>query len=340
MQNPRSEARPMLAGRVMTTCWIALATALGVSLAAVPWHAPVLRRVGLPDIPHPIGNPLADAKVALGRALFFDPVLSRDSTMACATCHDPEHGFADPRGFSRGVDGNVLNRDTPTVANLAFTRALFRDGRSGSLEEQALEPLLAKAEMASDPTVLVATLANNAEYRQLFEHAFGDGEVTLVRIARALATYERTLMVRDTAYDRWAAGDGTALSAAQQRGLALFEGKARCAECHPAPLFGSDDLDPVGTPDRASDGKLVRGSDPGLARWTAQAAHHGAFRSPSLRGVADTAPYMHNGVYRTLEEVIEFYDEGGGRGLGFEAPQDEVHRVRTVSSSDSRLGVW
>jgi cytochrome c peroxidase len=214
-----------------------LGTTLAVSLLAVPWQ-PSPAPVPLPAMPGPIGNPNTSAKVDLGRALFFDPVLSRDGTLACATCHDPAHGFADPRGFSRGIDGNELARDTPSVANLAATTALFRDGRAGSLEGQAIEPLLAPAEMAADATRLCDTLGANAAHRELFERAFGDAEVSLPRIARALAAYERTLIVRDTPYDRWAAGDRDAMSASAQRGFALFVGKADRAECHPAPWFG------------------------------------------------------------------------------------------------------
>src|SRR5437867_6010379 len=239
---------------------------LAAAIAAWRGRPPPLPRLGPP--PTPLGNPSSPAKVALGRLLFFDPVLSRDRRMACATCHNPADGFADPRGFSIGRDGKRLARRTPSVANLAYARSLFADGRAGSLEEQMLEPMLSDLEMAGDVDSITTRLRANPEYRELFGRAFPGRPIGLPEITRAIAAYERTLVANDTPYDRWASGDAAALSPAAQHGFRLFNGKADCAECHAAPLFGSDDLDPIGTPDRDAHGRLVRGSDPGLERWT------------------------------------------------------------------------
>jgi len=303
---------------------VAAACLVPLLLVAVPalTSAPPPR---LPPIPHPVGNPPTLAKLELGKLLFFDPALSGNGRIACATCHDPAHGFADPRGFSVGVTGEKLGRDTPSAANLAFAGALFRDGRAGSLEEQALEPLLSGKEMAADPTALLVFLRGNAEYRQRFAAAFGDEEISLVRLARAVAAYERTLVEADTPYDRWAAGDAEAMSPAQQRGFLLFKGKADCAECHPAPTFAGEDIDPVGSLDRGADGTFTLAADPGLAALTGNPEHHGAFRAGSLRGLLHTAPYMHNGVFATLAEVVDFYDRGGARGFGLAVAHQDEH---------------
>lgn len=303
---------------------------IGLSLLAVATAAWPLRPRSLPQLgpaPQPIGNPSSPARVALGRMLFFDPVLSGNQRMACSTCHNPVNGFTDPRGFSIGADGRPRPRRTPSVANLAYSKALFADGRAGGLEEQLIEPLLADAEMAGEVEAIKARLGGNAEYRGLFERAFPGEPIGLPVIAKAIAAYERTLVVDDTPYDRWARGDAKGISPGAKRGYSLFIGKANCAECHPAPLFGSDDLDPIGTPDRNSAGRLVRGRDPGLAHLTGHAEDFGAFRATSLRTAAAGGPYMHNSVFHTLEDVVDFYDKGGAKGLGLSVPhQDEAVR--------------
>ena len=269
--------------------------------------------------------------------LFFDPVLSHDQKMACASCHDPAHGFRDARGFSLGSDGKPRPRRTPSVANLAYTKALFADGRAGSLEEQALEPMLGHDEMGGDVDAIKARLAGNAEYRALFEKAFPGDAIDLPLIVKAIAAYERTLVVNDTPYDRWSHGDAGAMSESAKRGFALFNGKANCAECHPAPLFGSDDMDPIGTPDRDATGRLVRGRDPGLARLTGSQDDFGAFRATSLRSAVHGGPYMHNAAFRTLEEVVDFYDQGGAKGLGFAVPkQDPAVRNLHLGAEEKR----
>ena len=310
------------------------AVALVIAIATVAaWRLWPHLPPRLPAPPHPTGNPSSPARVALGRMLFFDPILSDNQRMACATCHNPAHGFRDPRGFSLGSDGKPRPRRTPSVANLAYTRALFADGRAGSLEEQALEPMLMKSEMAGDVDAIRTRLSANAEYRALFERAFPGDPIDLPFIIQAIAAYERTLVVNDTPYDRWARGDASALSAAAKRGWTLFNGKGNCAECHVPPLFGSDDIDPIGTPDRDAAGRLVRGSDPGLARLTGNREDFGAFRATTLRSAVASGPYMHNGAFRTLEEVVDFYDKGGSVGLGLSIPHQDaaVHKLNLTT---------
>src|SRR5262245_26827469 len=281
--------------------WLASLTFMGVVIAAGHHRSQLPPRLGPP--PFPVGNPPSTAKRVLGRMLFFDPILSGDRGTACATCHSPAAGFADPRGASLGTDGRPLPRNAPSVANVAYVRSLFADGRAGSLEEQMLEPMLSEREMSGHVDSILTRLGANPKYRELFERAFPGEPIGLAHIARAIAAYERTLVVNDTPYDRWAEGDGAARSPAAKRGFALFQGKARCAECHAAPLFGSDDLDPIGTPDRDAAGRLIPGHDPGLSRLTGNRDDFGAFRAPSLRAAGETGPYMHNGAFRTLEDV-------------------------------------
>ena len=156
---------------------------------------------------------------------------------------------------------------------------------------------------------------------------------------RAIASYERTLVVNDTPYDRWSRGDARAISESAKRGWALFNGKANCAECHAAPLFGSDDIDPIGTPDLDESGRLVRGSDPGLARLSGSKDDFGAFRATSLRSAAGGGPYMHNAAFRTLEEVVDFYDKGGAVGLGLAVPRQDpaVRKLHLTAAEQADL---
>jgi cytochrome c peroxidase len=216
--------------RRVSKCLAVAVPLLMIGLAAVPWPSGAIVPAPLPEPLAPAGNPGSVARVQLGRMLFFDPLLSRNQRVACATCHDPKHAFADPRGFSVGVTGEALPRNTPSVANLAYSGALFWDGRAGSLEEQAIEPLMAHDEMAADVTVLLEQLRSNTEYAAMFDAAFPQSGVSLVNLARAIAAYERTLVVRDTPYDRWAAGDEAAVSDSAKRGFDLFFGKASRAE--------------------------------------------------------------------------------------------------------------
>jgi parallel beta-helix repeat protein len=275
-----------------------------------------------PPLNQPADNPTTPDKVALGRLLFFDPVLSANDDIACATCHHPDYGFADglPRGIGAGgtgagpvrTGGASLARNVPGLWNVGYAKYLFWDGRVESLEEQVLTPLTHADEMAADPDALVAELRATPEYAERFDAAFGDSDaVTIENMQRALAAFERTLISDASPFDRYAAGQFDALTPAQRRGLALFRSAAtRCFECHSAPTFGSDTFRVIGVPD-------VSGlpHDAGRAAVAAD-GRDGAFKAPSLRNVALTAPYMHNGVFATLEDVIDFYSKGGGRQFG------------------------
>lgn len=261
-----------------------------------------------PPINAPAGSPSNPEVVELGRLLFFDPILSTDNTLSCASCHHPDLGFADGLPKAQGTGGQALERNTPTLWNVAYANHLFWDGREQTLEEQMLAPLSHPAEMAvNDPAEMVAELQAIPEYVSLFEAAFGSGEaITLERVQQAVAAFERTLISEDSPFDRYAAGDIEALSPQQRRGLALFRsGATRCFECHAAPTFATDTFRVVGVPS----------GDPGRAAIDSTIPE-GAFKVPTLRNVALTAPYMHDGSLATLEEVIDFYADGGGRAHG------------------------
>lgn len=269
-----------------------------------------------PPVNEPADNPTSEAKVELGRLLFFDPLLSANDDISCATCHHPDFGFSDGLPLAIGAEGTgaghersggrQLSRNTPGLWNVAYSQRLFWDGRESSLEAQLMVPLTHVDEMgAGDTAQLVAELEAIEAYQSLFAEAFDDG-ITVENLQRALAAFERSLISSDSPFDRYAAGQFDALTPAQRRGLALFRsGATRCFECHTAPTFASDTFRIVGVPS----------DDPGRAAVAADAAA-GAFRVPSLRNVALTAPYMHNGSLATLEEVVDFYAEGGGRAHG------------------------
>ncbi|TAK11674.1 MAG: hypothetical protein EPO32_11280 [Anaerolineae bacterium] len=273
-----------------------------------------------------MGNSTTPEKIELGRLLFYDPILSAENDMACASCHHPDYGFADglSQALGRGAGGVgperaggvSLTRNTPSLWNVAYSSALFWDGRVDSLEYQAIVPINHADEMAVGNTEeLVSELRAIPEYVTLFEAAFGSGEAAISseNIVRAIAAFERTLLSQDSPFDRYAAGDPDALTPPQRRGLTLFRSAAlRCFECHETPTFASDTFRIVGVPDF-----------PGLPHDAGRAAvvasgDDGAFKVPTLRNIALTAPYMHNGVFTTLEEVIAFYSDGGGRAHGQE----------------------
>lgn len=248
----------------------------------------------------------SDELAELGHLLFFDPILSENDDMSCASCHHPDKGFGDGLAKSVGANGAELSRNASSLWNVGYVDSLFWDGREESLESQALVPLTSADEMAvSDTEAMVAELAGIPEYADMFEAAFDDG-VTLANVQAALAAFERTLVTQDSAFDRYAGGDVEALTASQRRGLTLFRsGSTRCFECHVAPTFATETFRVIG----------VESADPGRG-GLADNTENGAFRVPSLRNVALSAPYMHNGSLATLEEVIDFYADGGGRAHG------------------------
>ncbi len=259
----------------------------------------------------PADNPITDAKVELGRLLFFDPILSDNDQIACASCHHPDYGFADNRPFSEGMEGE-LSRNTPTIWNADVATTLFWDGREDSLEGQALTAITHPSEMGSDPDQLVADLQAIPEYGVLFSEAFGTSDITIEQTQQAIAAFERTLLSKNSPYDQYIAGNKAALTPSQRRGLELFRSAAtRCFECHAAPTFDTETFRVIGVPD----------DDPGRAGFAADAPA-GAFAVPTLRNVALTAPYMHNGSFNALEEVVDFYAAGGGRSIDSQQIED------------------
>ena len=271
---------------------------LSVSFAETPEADPAL--VPLPKkVTAPKDNPTTPARVELGKKLFFDPRLSGDNRMSCATCHMPEKGYGDGLALSPGAGGKPLERNTQTCLNVGFFKTFFWDGRAASLEEQALGPIQSAVEMNQDLNDLEAELSSIPGYVTEFKEVFGT-RPNREGIAKALAAFQRTLVTRPSLFDRFLAGDEDALSADAKRGLELFRGEAGCIECHNGPLL--------------SDGKFYRlgvsFKDEGRAGITGKKEDRYRFRTPSLRNIAETGPYMHNGSQKTLEDVVMFYFRG------------------------------
>jgi cytochrome c peroxidase len=276
--------------------------------------------------PSPLDNAASPSRVALGERLFFDPVLSENRRISCASCHQPMHAFSDTSAISRGSRGTAGRRNAPSVLNVAYRPSLFWDGRAQSLEQQVLQPIQDSLEMALSPDTLEARLRGNSSYRREFQRAFG-GEPTAKNVARALAAYLRTLRSGNASVDRFRNGDTQALSSLAQQGLELFEGKARCTSCHLGSLFTDADFHNTGIGWRA--GGLL---DSGRASMTRRPDDLASFLTPSLRNVALTPPYMHDGSMRTLDDVIEFYDKGGNPNPGL----DDLIRPIGLSSFEKR----
>ena len=243
----------------------------------------------------PSDNPTTPAIVGLGKLLFFDPRLSGDNKMSCATCHVPEKAFTDGLKTAKGAAGRPLKRNTQSLLNLGLYSMYFWDGRASSLEQQALVPIAATDELNQDPDELVRELSAVPGYAMQFQSAFGT-TVTKEGIARALAAFERTLVTRDSPFDRFLAGDKSALSEGAREGWQLFR-DAGCIRCHSGPALGDNKFYRLGVGYR----------DAGRGAITGDKQQLYAFRTPSLRDVARTAPYMHDGSFETLEQVVQFY---------------------------------
>lgn len=257
----------------------------------------------------PEKNPVTDAKIELGRALYFDTRLSKDDTVSCATCHAPEHGFAEPRKTSQGVGGQLGKRNAPTVINRLFSSNQFWDGRADDLEAQAKGPITNPIEMGMDsPAAVVKKLSAIGGYKAMFARAYGSDEVSMDRIADAIASYERTVVSGDSPYDRYQAGDKKALTAQQARGLELFNGKANCATCHASFNFSDENFHNLGVGWDPSKKELA---DVGRFEISKADTDKGAFKTPTLRNVSQTAPYMHDGSEATLRDVVVLYNRGG-----------------------------
>ncbi len=273
----------------------------------------VVDGVTVPDIaplptvvPIPATNLNYKAKVDLGKQLYFDGRLSKNNAISCAFCHNPFTGFADPRQTSIGVGGGIGGRQAPTVYNTGLIPLQFWDGRAGSLEEQALGPIANPVEMAEVLDHVVKKLAKIKGYQQQFRAVFGT-DVNLQSLAEAIAAYERTVVSTNSAFDKYVLGDAKAMDESAVRGMGLFKGKARCVLCHNGPNFTDNQFHNLGVPQA---GPMKE--DLGRFYVTRQEQDKGAFKTPTLRSITETAPYMHDGVFKTLEEVVDFLDQGGG----------------------------
>lgn len=296
MSDVRSMRPSRLTGSLLCVC---AALVLGPMLQAedgVP--------AGLPKVRHPSKNPPSEAKIALGKQLYFDPRMSQDSTISCASCHDPKKGWSNGEAVATGVGGLKGGRSSPTIINSAYGRMQFWDGRARDLEEQALGPIQNPIEMTMTLDEVVERLNQIEGYKQQFQDVFGT-DVTSEGIALAIAAYERTVLSGDAPYDRFKAGDDNALSESALRGLKLFTGKAHCTACHSGPNFTDNGFHNLGVSINKPEPDLGREAISGLL------GDRGAFKTPTLREIARTAPYMHDGSLATLEDVIEHYDRGG-----------------------------
>lgn len=237
----------------------------------------------------------------LGEILFFDPILSRDSSISCASCHKPEFSFADNVALSPGVEGRLGNRNTPSAMNMASRSFFFLDGRAETLEEQALGPIANPVEMDLPIDKAIERLKVNSFYNKAFNKIFKEG-ITPKTLGTAIADFERTLEGGSTPFDRWAKGDKDAISESAKRGHKIFIEKAKCFDCHFGPDFTRDDFRNIGL----YNGKEY--NDAGRFNVTRDSADLGKFKVPGLRNIAYTAPYMHDGSLKTLREVIDYYD--------------------------------
>lgn len=267
--------------------------------------------LGLATLPQDnAANPLTAAKVDLGRRLFFDPILSRDESVSCASCHQPSHGLASPDALAIGIGGKQGRRNAPSLFNRGYGKLHFWDGRAPTLEEQSLQPISNPDEMGDDLARILQRLQDHAEYPRVFAEAFGDPEsgasvINSDRLAAALAAFQRCLVIGDSPVDRFRAADVKELSMEARQGLWIFESRGRCWQCHSGDNFSDEKFHNTGV----SFGSATR--DTGRADITHDPQDRYRFKTPSLRGVAETAPYMHDGSVKTLEDVVEFYNRGG-----------------------------
>ncbi|MDX9714511.1 MAG: cytochrome c peroxidase [Dissulfurispiraceae bacterium] len=285
------------------------------------------------NIPVPAENPQTPEKIELGKKLFFDRRLSGDGTMSCATCHVPEQAFTDGLDISMSYPTTRNWRNTPTLLNAALYKTYFFDGRAATLEEQTLFPIMSAFEMNKNLDYLEEHIQSVPAYAADFKKVFG-GDVTRGRIAMALAAFQRTLVSMNAPLDRYLKGDKNALSADAKKGYELFKGKAGCVRCHDGVLLSDSQFHALNIPENPAfvndpdvsatrrfvakvyhyaDYKNLK-EDPGRYLVTNNKKDWRAFRTPTLRNIALTAPYMHNGIFKTLDEVIDFLNNGGGKG--------------------------
>ncbi|HRD56106.1 MAG TPA: cytochrome c peroxidase [Parachlamydiaceae bacterium] len=266
--------------------------------------------LGLPPVPFPQDNPYTKKKAELGKLLYFDTCISADEKISCATCHAESRAFADPNPISEGILGRLGTRHAPTVINAAYNKHQFWDGRVKTLEEQAKGPIANTKEMSFFHNSKISyeecqkRVRQNPEYLKMFRDVFGDEECTVDQIVQAIATFERTVLSGNSPYDRYKAGDETAMTKEQIEGYRIFK-KVGCNNCHTEPLFTDGRFLNIGV------GMTAEKPDLGRYDITKDPKDYGAFKTPTLRESAKSPPYMHDGSEKTLEDVIDYYDRGG-----------------------------
>jgi len=292
--------------RNLTLLLLAIAVAGGVFVVSPPAHGggQMLANAPLPPMPVPADNPQTDAKIRLGRELYFDGRLSADGTISCATCHKPQTGWANDKPTDTGIRGQVGGRNSGTVIDSGYMRFQFWDGRAGSLEEQALGPIHNPIEMGETLENVVRKLSAIPGYHAQVQEVFGT-DVTTDGIAKAIAAFERSIVSGPSPFDLFMAGDRSAMSESAQRGMAIFNGKGHCTPCHSGPMFSDQSFRNIGV------GMDKENPDVGRSAISKDERDWGKFKTPGLRNVAKTPPYLHNGSEATLMDVVNYYDRGG-----------------------------
>jgi cytochrome c peroxidase len=277
------------------------------STAYAPSPASVDHAWRLPTIPMPNDNVSTPARVELGKSLFFDPRMSGNGAMSCASCHNPSLGWSDGLKTAVGWGGQILGRATPTVINTAYNTQFMWDGRKKSLEDQALGPMKTPQEMNTDFAAALVRLRSAPSYVTMFERAYQGEGINEETIAKAIAAFERTVVVNDSPFDRWLAGDKKSMTLPQWRGYQVFTdaNKGNCAVCHSAPNFTDNGFHNIGLAAGAGE------ADAGRFAIRKVASMKGAFKTPSLRDIELTAPYFHDGAATTLRDVVDHYVRGG-----------------------------
>jgi len=296
------------------------------------------------DIKHPTDNPLTVEGVALGRKLFYEKMLSDNMTISCGSCHKQENAFDDPRPFSEGTHGAFGDRNAMAIVNLGWNTAFFWDGRRTTMEDQAHDPVTNPIEMANTWPVVVERLQNSTVYPDLFYKSFGTRTVDSNLVVKAIAQFERTLVSYNSPFDKYYYnGDSSALTAQEKNGLSIFTEKGLCNNCHLVNTQFTDNM-------FSNNGLDVNPVDAGRMKFTGQSADRGKFKVPTLRNIAQSAPYMHDSRFKTLEEVVDFYsskiqqsspnidehmpDFGSGLNLTMQEKADLVAFLKTLSDQE------
>lgn len=259
----------------------------------------------LPEMQFPADNPFSEEKKQLGKQLFFDARLSESKQIACASCHDSQLGWSDGKRVSHGHGRTEGTRNSKTILNVGYSKIFMWDGRASSLEDQVRFPMEDVKEMNTHPDVATKNIKNIKGYKEAFKKAFGDEEVTLDRIAKAIATYERTIVSRKSKFDKFIEGDSTKLSNLEVEGLHIFRTKARCINCHNGPTFSDNQFHNAGLTYFQR-----KYEDLGKYNITKDLSDIGKFKTPSLRELEHTAPYMHNGLFPHIRGLLNLYNAG------------------------------